>query len=164
MRVSTGAGAKPLRSRQCATSAPAATAPLIATATAIDRALHAEEREQQHRANETGGAGAERVDVVEEAHGAADALPERRTRWATSTGSVAPISSVGTSTRPRLTAAIAGSGQAGGQLADLVEDRQREDAESAGQDFDNGKQRQQRNAAPLRQPSAQQGCRGRGRA
>ena len=33
----------------------------------VDRTLHAEEWKQQHRAYETGGAGAERVDVVEQA-------------------------------------------------------------------------------------------------
>ena len=35
-------------------------------------------------------------------------LPERRTRWLTSTGRVAPINSVGTMTRASVTAAVAG--------------------------------------------------------
>jgi len=35
-------------------------------------------------------------------------LPERRTRWLTSTGRVAPINSVGTTTSASVTAAVAG--------------------------------------------------------
>ena len=38
----------------------------------VDRPLRAEEREQQHRAGEAGGAGAERVDVVEQPDRASD--------------------------------------------------------------------------------------------
>jgi hypothetical protein len=115
----------------------------------IDRALHAEERKQQHDAGKASRAGAERIDVIEEPDraphmtGAADEMAhQHRQRRAHQQGRHDHQGEIdGGHRRQR---------PGRGERADAIENGERNKAERAGEQFDHRQQRQQRDAALLR--------------
>ena len=119
----------------------------------MQRPAHAEEGKQQHGADQTGRAGAKRVDIVQETDGAADL-----------TGAAREISDQQRQGRAhqqrrhddQRERAGRGRRQAepDGEDAGLGEDRGREEPERAGQEFDRRQHGQGRKRRPFRQPAA----------
>ena len=119
----------------------------------IDRALHADERKEKRSTGKARCAGAKRIDVIKKA--------ERAPHMAGTTDQMADQNrqrrshQQGRNDHQRQTdRGRRRQWQTGGERADLVENLERQETKGPGHQLDAAKQRQQRDAAPLRQPTA----------
>ena len=118
-----------------------------------ERAVRAEERKQQQRAGEAGGAGAQRIDVVEEPDGAAD-VTRAAHQVADQHGQRGSHQQRRYDDERKVDGRHRRQRPSGRRLADKFEDCEGAEAESGGGKLDRREQRQQRNAGPLREPAA----------
>ena len=113
-----------------------------------NRALHANEREQQTAAHQTGSARPERIDVIEQAHGGAD-LPGALNKMRNQNWQGGAHQQRRDDDKQQIDSGHGGQRPIDDERADLFKDAQRHNTEGGGAYFDRRQQRQQTDTALL---------------